>query len=172
MRRVRVSLIKNISPALYARGENSTDSRKCSWYVSSDMDRSSERGRFLMRTRENALDSFIPFIARKTMSAHKDTRDNFFLGTCEQEVAKMSDAVDTVCDGMTISSLTWKDEDDNPDCDARKVHFVEVPFVPADITPNALHTEARRRMQLLYLFAWVRPRVLPLEITENRTCRQ
>jgi hypothetical protein len=65
----------------------------------------------------------------------------------------MSDAADTVSDGMTISSLARKDEDDNPDCDARKVHFVEVPFVPADITPNALHTEARRLMQLLYLFA-------------------
>jgi hypothetical protein len=31
--------------------------------------------------------------------------------------------VDTVSDGMAISSLTRKDEDDNPDCDARKVHF-------------------------------------------------
>jgi len=40
-----------------------------------------------------------------------------------REVAKMSDAVDTLLDGMTISSLTRKDEDDNLDCDARKVHF-------------------------------------------------
>lgn len=45
------------------------------------------------------------------------------LGTRESEVAKMSDAVDTVFDGMAISSLARKDEDDNPDCDARKVHF-------------------------------------------------
>jgi len=35
----------------------------------------------------------------------------------------MFDAVDTVSDGMAISSLIREDEDDNPDCDARKVHF-------------------------------------------------
>lgn len=42
------------------------------------------------------------------------------LGTRESEVAKMSDAV---FDGMAISSLARKDEDDNPNCDARRVHF-------------------------------------------------
>lgn len=94
------------------------------------------------------------------MSAHKDTRDNFFLSerASTQEVAKMSDArwIQFPMGWLFPLSLAWKDEDDNPDCDARKVHFVEVPFVPTDITPNALHTEARRWMQLLYLLAWVR----------------
>lgn len=51
-----------------------------------------------------------------------------------------------------------------------KCTSVEVPFVPANITPNALHTEAYWWM-LLYLFALVQPPVLPPEIIENETCR-
>lgn len=39
------------------------------------------------------------------------------------EVAKMSNTIDIVSDGMAISSLTRKNDDDNPDCNAWKVHF-------------------------------------------------
>lgn len=65
----------------------------------------------------------------------------------------MSDAVDTVSDGMAISSLIEKMKTIIPIATRGKCTSVEIPFVPANITPNALHTEAYRQMQLLYLFA-------------------
>lgn len=57
--------------------------------------------------REDALDSFILFYRREKRCLRTKIRGiTFSFGTRVQEVAKMSDAVDTVSDGMAISSLT------------------------------------------------------------------
>lgn len=175
MRRVRVSLVKNISLRRYMRvGKiprirgNVRDTPRAIW---------TRRGRIPMRTRRGySLDSFRLFLSPGKRCLRTKIRGITFSFRNARACKKLPrcptrGGYSFRWDGYFLS-LTWKDEDDNPDCDARKVHFVEVPFVPADITPNALHTEARRWMQLLYLLAWVRPRVLPLEITENRTRRQ
>lgn len=72
----------------------------------------------------------------------------------EPEVAKMSDAVDMVSDGMAISSLTRKDEDDNPDCDARKVHFRGSSICTGGHYVECIaYGSTLAELQLLYLFA-------------------
>lgn len=104
-----------------------------------------------------APDILLPLISEKTMFVHAQgfAGPTLSLGTREPEVAKMSDAVDTMGFpmGWLFPALREKMKTIIPIATRGKCTSVEVPFVPADITPNALHREARWRMQLLYLFA-------------------
>lgn len=107
--------------------------------------------------KESAADSFLSYRSEKTMfvPAREDSRiAAFSRGTREPEVTKMSDAVWIRFPmGWLFPPLREKMKTIIPIATRGKCTSVEVPFVPADITPNALHTEARWRMQLLYLFA-------------------
>jgi len=98
-----------------------------------------------------AIDSFISYHQENDVCARAKIRGLTFFRN-DLEVAKMSDVVDTVSDGMAIFSLTRKDEDDNPDCDARKVHFRESSICTGEHYAECI-AYGSTRMQLLYLFA-------------------